>query len=83
VFSGKRFSRYNREYERCVTEQIPVHLGREREYEREKNYGEIQMWEREYRKRGVGNRKKNSIFRFLLELYFFFRYNCIQESETL
>jgi hypothetical protein len=34
-----RESRYNREYERCVTEDVPVYLGKERE--RKENYGEI------------------------------------------
>jgi hypothetical protein len=33
-------SRYNREYERCMTEEIPEYLGRE------KNDGEIQMCKR-------------------------------------
>jgi hypothetical protein len=34
-----RESRYNREYERCVTEDVPVYLGKERE--RKENDGEI------------------------------------------
>jgi hypothetical protein len=35
-------SRYNREYESCMTEEIPEYPG-----ERKKNDGEIWMWERE------------------------------------
>jgi hypothetical protein len=35
-------SRYNREYERCMTEEIPEYLGG-RDFKREKNDGEIQM----------------------------------------
>jgi hypothetical protein len=33
-------SRYNKEYERCMTEEIPEYLGRERK----KNDNEIQIW---------------------------------------
>jgi hypothetical protein len=35
-------SRYNREYEKSMTEEIPKYLGRE--CKRKENDGEIQMW---------------------------------------
>jgi hypothetical protein len=38
---GIKKSRYNREYERCMTEEIPQYLPGERECKREKNDGEI------------------------------------------
>jgi hypothetical protein len=52
-------SRYNREYERCMTEEIPEHLGRERA--RKKNDGEIQMWERGKRKRILDGRRGKKV----------------------
>jgi hypothetical protein len=46
-------SRYNRENERCMTEEILKYLARE------KNDGEIQMWERGERKQVLeGSRGK-------------------------
>ncbi|KAH0808415.1 hypothetical protein GEV33_014377 [Tenebrio molitor] len=52
-------SRYNREYERCMTEEIPEYLGRERA--RKKNDGEIQMWERGKRKRILAGRRGKKV----------------------
>jgi hypothetical protein len=49
-------SRYNREYERCMIEEILEYLGRKVQ-EREKNDGEIQMWERGERKQVLDGRK--------------------------
>jgi hypothetical protein len=45
-------SKYNREYERCMTEEIPEYPGRE------KNDGGIQMWERTERKQDGRREKK-------------------------
>jgi hypothetical protein len=45
---GRESKNQGREYERCMTEEIPEDLGRESA--REKNEGEIQMWERGERK---------------------------------
>jgi hypothetical protein len=45
-------SKYNREYERCMTEEIPEYP------RREKNDGAIQMWERRERKQDLRREKK-------------------------
>jgi hypothetical protein len=47
-------SRYNREYERCMTEVIPEYLGRE------KNDGEIQMCKRGERT-GIDGSRGNKV----------------------
>jgi hypothetical protein len=49
---GIKESKYNREYERCMTEKIPEYPGRE------KNDGGIQMWERRERKQDLRREKK-------------------------
>jgi hypothetical protein len=50
-------SRYNREYETCMTEEIAEYLlPGERECKREKNEGEIPMWKRG--ERGIGRKKR-------------------------
>jgi hypothetical protein len=53
-------SRYNREYESCMTEEIPEYLG-ERECKRKKNDGEIWMWEREERKQVLDGRRRKKV----------------------
>jgi hypothetical protein len=52
-------SRYNREYERCMTHEIPEYLGRE--CKREKNDGEIQMWERGEKKQVLNGRRGKKV----------------------
>jgi hypothetical protein len=52
-------SRYNRKYERCMTEEIPKYLGRE--CRRKKNDGEIQMWERGERKQVLDGRRGKKV----------------------
>jgi hypothetical protein len=50
-------SRYNREYETCMTEEIAEYLlPGGRECKREKNEGEIPMWKRG--ERGIGRKKR-------------------------
>jgi hypothetical protein len=56
----KKESRYNREYERCMVEEIPEHLGRESLREK-KNDDEIQMWEREERKHVLNGRRRKKV----------------------
>jgi hypothetical protein len=48
-------SRYNREYERCMTRPG------ERECKREKDDGEIQMWERGERKQVLNGRRGKNV----------------------
>jgi hypothetical protein len=55
-----RESRYNREYERFITEDVPVYLG-ERECEREENDGEIQMRERGEREQVLEGRRGEKV----------------------
>jgi hypothetical protein len=55
-----RQSRYNREYERCITEDVPVYLGK-REREREENDGEIQMRERGEREQVLDGRRGENV----------------------
>jgi hypothetical protein len=50
-------SRYNWEYDRCMTEEIPECLGRE-SAKRKKTDGEIQMWERGERKEVLDGREE-------------------------
>ncbi|KAJ3626522.1 hypothetical protein MTP99_017012 [Tenebrio molitor] len=45
-----RESRFNREYERCITEDVPVYLGRESTKER-KVMARFRYWERRERER--------------------------------
>jgi hypothetical protein len=52
-------SRYNREYERCMTEKIPEYLGRERA--RKKNDYNIQMWERGERKQILDRKRRKKV----------------------
>jgi hypothetical protein len=53
-----RESRFNREYERCITEDVPVYLGRESTKER-KVMARFRYWERRERERtGIGRKKK-------------------------
>jgi hypothetical protein len=53
-------SRYNREYERGMTEEIPEYLG-ERECNRKKNDGKIQIWERVERKQLLDGRRGKKV----------------------
>jgi hypothetical protein len=53
-------SRYNREYERGMTEEIPEYLG-ERECNRKKNDGKIQIWERVKRKQLLDGRRGKKV----------------------
>jgi hypothetical protein len=55
-----REARYNREYERCMTEEIPEYLG-ERECNRKKNDGKIQIWERVKRKQLLDGRRGKKV----------------------
>jgi hypothetical protein len=52
-------SRYNREYERCMTEDwfVPG----ERKYKRKENDGDIKMWERGGRKQVLDGRRKKKV----------------------
>jgi hypothetical protein len=52
-------SRYNRKYERCMTEEISEYLGRE--CKGKKNDGEISMWERGERKQLLHGRRGNKV----------------------
>jgi hypothetical protein len=52
-------SRYNREYERCMTEKIPEYLGRESA--RKKNDYNIQMWERGERKQILDRKRRKKV----------------------
>jgi hypothetical protein len=51
-----RESRYNREYERCVTEDVPVYGVRK------ENDGEIQMWERGEREQVLDGRRRKNVW---------------------
>jgi hypothetical protein len=58
-----RESRFNREYERCITEDVPAEhplsgVPGEREREREKSEGEIQMWERREREQVLDGKRR-------------------------
>jgi hypothetical protein len=76
VFSGTRFSRFNREYERCVAEEIRVHLGSTRE---RKIMVRFRCGNENTEREGWGIERRIVFLGFV----FFFRYNCIQESESL